>query len=139
MHKIDVKSIIPHRDPFLFVDEVLELKPLEYAVGLKHIHKDLEFFKGHFPEKPVMPGVLIIEALAQVGAIALLADPAYKGKIAYFTGIEKAKFRKSVFPGDTLVLKCEIIKIRGPFGFGSGKAYVGDDLVCEATISFAVN
>lgn len=139
MNLDQIKAIIPHRDPFLFVDEVLEIEPLKYCVGIKHIHADLDFFKGHFPEKKVMPGVLIIEALAQVGAIALLSNEAFKGKIAYFTGIEKAKFRRSVLPGDTLTLKCELTKIRGAFGFGEGKAYVGDDLVCEASISFAVS
>lgn len=139
MNNIDVKTILPHREPFLFVDEILEVIPLKMAKGMKFISPDLDFFKGHFPSKPVMPGVLIIEALAQVGAIALLSDDAYKGKIAYFTGIEKAKFRKSVLPGDTLILECELTKLRGAFGFGSGRAFVNDELVCEASISFAVN
>jgi 3-hydroxyacyl-[acyl-carrier-protein] dehydratase len=138
MNKEAIKKIIPHRDPFLFVDEVLEMEPLKYCVGVKHVSEELDFFAGHFPEKKVMPGVIIVEALAQVGAITLLSGHDYKGKIAYFTGIDKVRFRRSVFPGDTLILKCEITKIRGPFGFGQAKAYVDEQLVCEATISFSV-
>lgn len=138
MNKEAIKNIIPHRDPFLFVDEVLEMEPMKYCIGVKYISEDLDFFTGHFPEKKVMPGVIIIEALAQVGAITLLSGEPYKGKIAYFTGIEKVKFRKSVYPGDTLVLKCEITKMRGPFGFGQAKAYVNENLVCEGIISFSV-
>lgn len=136
---MDVKNILPHREPFLFVDEILEVKPLERASGLKFISPELDFFKGHFPEKKVMPGVLIIEAMAQVGAVALLSHPDYQGKLAFFTGIDKAKFRKMVLPGDTLIIHCELTKIRGSFGFGKGTAYVNDELVCEANISFAVN
>ncbi|MDD2574973.1 MAG: 3-hydroxyacyl-ACP dehydratase FabZ [Acholeplasmataceae bacterium] len=137
--KLDVKKILPHREPFLFVDEIIEVVPLKRAIGKKHIASELDFFRGHFPQRKVMPGVLIIEAMAQVGAIALLSHPDYEGKLAYFTGIEKAKFRKMVLPGDTLVIVCELTKVRGTFGFGSGQAYVNDELVCEAKISFAVN
>ena len=134
----DIKQIIPHRDPFLFLDEIVELKPRHSAVGIKYVTKDEYYFKGHFPEKPVVPGVILVESLAQVGAVILLSDEAYKGQIAYFTGIKNAKFRKSVLPGDTLRLYCELTKIRGSFGFGVAKAYVADDLVCEVEISFAV-
>lgn len=137
--KLDVKKILPHREPFLFVDEIIEVEPLKRAIGKKHIDPELDFFRGHFPQQKVMPGVLIIEAMAQVGAIALLSHPDYQGKLAYFTGIEKAKFRKMVRPGDILVIHCELTKVRGTFGFGHGQAYVNDELVCEAKISFAVN
>lgn len=136
--KEEIKQIIPHRDPFLFIDEIIELKSLKYAVGIKHVTKDEFYFKGHFPNKPVVPGVILVESLAQVGAVILLSDETYKGKIAYFTGIKSAKFRKSVLPGDTLILKCELTRIKGTFGFGKAEAYVGDNLVCEVEISFAV-
>jgi 3-hydroxyacyl-[acyl-carrier-protein] dehydratase len=134
----DIKKIIPHRDPFLFLDEVIDLKE-KTATGIKYVKLDEPFFEGHFPGLPVMPGVLIIESLAQVGAVILLSDPKYHGKIVYFTGIKDAKFRKSVLPGDTLILKCELTKMRGPFGFGEAKAYVNDELVCETNIAFAIN
>lgn len=133
-----IKQILPHRDPFLMIDEITFLEPLKKAIGVKHVKVTEDYFKGHFPNKPVMPGVLIIESLAQVGAVALLSSEAYQGKIAFFTGIESAKFRKSVLPGDELILECEITKVRGPFGFGYGKAFVNGELVCEANISFAV-
>jgi 3-hydroxyacyl-[acyl-carrier-protein] dehydratase len=100
MNREDIKKIIPHRDPFLFLDEIVELERLHRAVGVKYVTEEDFFFKGHFPGKPVMPGVLIIESLAQVGAVILLSHPSYQGKIAYFTGIQNAKFRKSVLPGD---------------------------------------
>ncbi len=133
-----IKSIIPHRDPFLFLDEIKNLEVLKKAVGIKYVKDDEYFFKGHFPEKPVMPGVLIIESLAQVGAVILLSHSDYEGRIVYFTGISNAKFRKSVLPGDTLELHCELTKIRRGFGFGVAKAYVGGELACEAEISFAI-
>jgi len=136
--KEEIKNIIPHRDPFLFLDEIKDLESLVSAVGYKYVGEDEDFFKGHFPLKPVMPGVLIIEALAQVGAVILLSHPDYMGKIAYFTGISNAKFRRSVFPGDTLELKCTVNKIRRGFGYGTAKAYVNNELACEADISFAV-
>lgn len=134
----DIKAIIPHRDPFLFIDEMIELESLKYGIGVKHVKASDDFFRGHFPGKPVMPGVLIIESLAQVGAVILLSDQAYHGKLVYFTGISNAKFRKSVVPGDTLELHCTLNKIRRGFGFGTAKAYVNGDLVCETDISFAV-
>ncbi len=133
----EIKQIIPHRDPFLLLDEIVELNEKD-AVGIKHVTKDEFYFKGHFPDKPVVPGVILVESLAQVGAVIILSDEKHKGKIAYFTGIKNAKFRKSVIPGDILYLHCELTKVKGSFGFGSGKAYVKDDLVCEVDISFAI-
>jgi 3-hydroxyacyl-[acyl-carrier-protein] dehydratase len=134
----EIKAIIPHRDPFLFIDEMIELESLKKGVGIKYVSPEEPFFKGHFPGKPVMPGVLIIESLAQVGAVILLSHPDYAGKIAYFTGISNAKFRKSVLPGDMLELHCELTKIRRGFGFGTAKAFVNGELACETDISFAV-
>ncbi|HAX02588.1 MAG: 3-hydroxyacyl-[acyl-carrier-protein] dehydratase FabZ [Tenericutes bacterium GWC2_34_14] len=134
----EIKAIIPHRDPFLFIDEMIELESLHKGVGIKYVKPEEPFFQGHFPGKPVMPGVLIIESLAQVGAVILLSHPDYAGKIAYFTGISNAKFRKSVLPGDMLELHCELTKIRRGFGFGTAKAFVNGELACETDISFAV-
>jgi 3-hydroxyacyl-[acyl-carrier-protein] dehydratase len=134
----EIKNIIPHRDPFLFLDEITELESLKYGIGIKHVKESDYFFKGHFPGKPVMPGVLIIESLAQVGAVILLSHEDYKGKIAYFTGISNAKFRKSVLPGDTLELHCTLHKIRRGFGFGTASAYVNGELACETELSFAI-
>lgn len=138
LNKEEIKKIIPHRDPFLLIDEILAFDDNK-AIGIKNITKDEFYFKGHFPTYPVMPGVLIIESLAQVGAVALLNREEYKGKIAFFAGIKEAKFRRSVVPGDLLRLECELIRLRGSFGVGEAKAYVGEELVCEATISFAIN
>lgn len=138
MNQEEIKKIIPHRDPFLFVDEIDIITPLKEAKGKLFVKPEFDFFKGHFPQKPVMPGVLIIEALAQVGAALLLAHETYKGKIAYFTGINSAKIRKQVIPGDTLHLHVTLTKIRGAFGFGEAKAYVDDTLCVEAEFSFAV-
>lgn len=133
-----IKAILPHRDPLLLIDEITELIPLKSATGVKHLQADEFYFKGHFPNYPVMPGVLILETMAQVGAVALLSAPEFSGKLAFFAGVEKAKFRKQVVPGDTLVVKTNLIKMRSNFGVGEAKAYVADKLVCEATISFAI-
>lgn len=133
-----IKKIIPHRDPFLLVDEVIDYVPLKTGIGLKHVREDEYFFKGHFPEFPVMPGVLITESLAQMGAIVLLSDPNYTGKLVFLTGIEKAKFRRKVLPGDTLRLEVEITRMRGRFGFGQAIAYVEKEIACEASFSFSV-
>lgn len=139
MTKEEIKAVIPHRDPFLMLDEIVDLKIMKHGTGIKYISADEDYFRGHFPDKPVMPGVLIIEALAQTGAVVILANPEHQGKIAYFAGLKKAKFRKSVFPGDTLRLDVIITRVRGAFGSGEGKAYVGDDLVCEAELMFAID
>ncbi|MBU3190118.1 3-hydroxyacyl-ACP dehydratase FabZ [Clostridium bowmanii] len=133
-----IQEIIPHRYPFLFVDKIEELEPGKRAVGYKNITMNEYFFQGHFPEEPILPGVIIIEALAQVGAVALLSMEDYKGKIAYFGGINKARFRKKVVPGDVLRLEVEIIKMKGPVGIGKAVATVNGAKVAEAEITFAV-
>jgi len=133
-----IKEIIPHRYPFLLVDKIEELEPGIRAVGYKNVTINEYFFQGHFPKEAVMPGVLIIEALAQVGAVALLSLDSLKGKTAYFGGINKARFREKVLPGDCLRLEVEIINRKGPIGIGAAKAFVGDKKVCEAELTFAV-
>ncbi|MDY0277014.1 MAG: 3-hydroxyacyl-ACP dehydratase FabZ [Acholeplasma sp.] len=133
-----IKKIIPHREPFLLIDEIIELVPGRRAVGYKNVREDEEYFKGHFPEFPVMPGVLILESLAQMGAVAALGSPEFKGKIAILTGADKVKFRKTVHPGDTLKLECELIKIKKNYGYAFGRATKNGELVCEAKISFAI-
>ena len=133
----DIQKIIPHRYPFLLVDCVEEMEPGVRAVGYKKCNDErAHFFQGHFPQQPVMPGVLIIEALAQVGAIAVLSLPENKGKLAFFGGIKNAKFRKQVIPGDRLRLETEIIKCKGPMGIGKAVATVDGKLAAEAEISF---
>lgn len=134
----EIQEIIPHRYPFLFVDSIESLEPLKGAVGYKNVTMNEYFFQGHFPQEPVLPGVIIIEALAQVGAIALLSDEKFKGKIAYFGGIKNARFREKVVPGDRLRLEVEIIKMKGPMGIGQATAKVGDKIVCQAELTFAV-
>ncbi len=131
-------EIIPHRQPFMLVDTIEELEEGKRAVGRKCVSYNEPFFAGHFPEEPIMPGVLIIEALAQVGAVAILCQPEVKGKIAYMGAINSAKFKGKVFPGDVLRLETEIIKKKGPIGVGAAKAYVGDKLVVQAELTFIV-
>ena len=133
-----IKDIIPHRHPFLLIDYIEDYVPGEYAVGYKCVSYREEFFAGHFPGNPVMPGVLIVEALAQTGAVAILSQPEWKGKTAYFAGINKAKFKKKVVPGDTLVLETEIIKVKGPIGVGQATAKVNGKLACSAELTFAI-
>ncbi len=134
----EIMEIIPHRHPFLLVDTIEELKPGEKAVGYKCVTYDESFFRGHFPEEPVMPGVLIIEALAQVGAVAILSQEDMKGKTAYFGAINSAKFKKKVVPGDKLRLECEIIKKKGPIGVGKAVATVDGKIAAMAELTFAV-
>lgn len=134
----EIMEIIPHRQPFLLVDTIEEMEVGVRAVGKKCVSYNEPFFAGHFPSEPVMPGVLIIEALAQVGAVAILSKEENKGKIAYFAAINSAKFKGKVIPGDVLRLETEIIKAKGPIGVGSAKAYVGDKLVCQAELTFSV-
>lgn len=133
-----IKKILPHRYPFLLVDRIVELVAGHKATGLKNVTANEHFFMGHFPDHPVMPGVLILEALAQVGGVLMLSREENKNKIAYFMTIENAKFRLPVHPGDQLRLETEVIKLRSRTGQCSGKAYVGDKLVCEAEVKFAI-
>ena len=133
-----IKEIIPHRYPFLLVDCIEEMEPGVKAVGYKNVTVNEPFFQGHFPQQPVMPGVLIVEALAQVGAVAVLSLPENKGKLAFFGGIDKAKFRKQVVPGDRLRLETEIIKVKGPIGVGKATARVNGKLACSAELTFAI-
>ena len=134
----EIMEIIPHRQPFMLVDRIEELEPGVKAVGKKCVSYNEPFFAGHFPKEPVMPGVLIIEALAQVGAVAILSQPDFKGKTAYFAAINSARFKQKVIPGDVLTLETEIIKVKGPIGIGSAKAYVDGKLVTQAELTFAV-
>ena len=142
MKHLDVKQIeeiIPHRHPFLLVDYIEDYEPGEFAVGYKCVTFHEDFFRGHFPQEPVMPGVLIVEALAQTGAVAILSKPENKGKIAYFASINNAKFKNKVVPGDTLTLEVEIIKEKGPMGVGKAKATNQDGKVAViAELTFAV-
>lgn len=133
-----IMEILPHRAPFFLVDRIDELEPGKRAVGVKAVTYNEPHFQGHFPQEPVMPGVLICEALAQVGAVALLSHENYKGKIAFFGGINKARFRQKVVPGDVLRLETELIKIKGPVGVGKATAYLGDKVCVEAELTFVV-
>ena len=134
----EIMDIIPHRYPFLLIDTIEELDPGVRALGRKCVSVNEPFFQGHFPGNPVMPGVLIIEALAQVGAVAMLAQPDFKGRTAYFAGIDKARFRQKVVPGDVLLLGTEIIKVKGPIGVGRAVAKVGDKVAAQAELTFSI-
>ena len=133
----EIMNILPHRYPFLLIDKVTQLEENK-VTAIKNVTANEYYFQGHFPIEPVMPGVLIIEALAQAGAIAILSKDEFKGKIAFFAGINNAKFRRKVVPGDTLRLVVELIKISGKAGIGYGIAYVEDKKVCEGELTFMV-
>ncbi|MES0857726.1 3-hydroxyacyl-ACP dehydratase FabZ [Geobacillus sp. G4] len=133
-----IQSIIPHRYPFLLVDRILEIEEGKRAVGIKNVSANESFFAGHFPEYPVMPGVLIVEALAQVGAVVLLQSEENRGRLAFFAGIDNCRFKKQVKPGDQLRLEVEIIRARGAIGKGKGIATVDGELVCETELMFAL-
>ncbi len=133
-----IKEIIPHRYPFLLVDKVSIEEIGVKGVGYKNVTINEPFFQGHFPHFPVMPGVLIVEAMAQVGAVILLSHDKYKGKTPLFAGINKVRFKRKVVPGDTLRMEVELTKIRGPIGIGEGKAYVDDEIACEGEFLFAI-
>lgn len=134
----DIKKIIPHRYPFLFIDFISELVPGERAVGYKNVTGNESFFQGHFPQEMIMPGVLIIESLAQVGAVAILSQKENQGKLAYFAGINKAAFKRKVVPGDCLKLEVEIIKKKGLFGLGRGIATVDGQIAVKSELLFAL-
>lgn len=134
---IQIKEIIKHRYPFLLVDRILEMEEGKRAVGLKNVSANEEFFNGHFPDYPVMPGVLIVEALAQVGAVAMLSMEDYKGRLAFFAGIDNCRFKRQVKPGDQLILEVDILRIRGSVGKGHAIAKVDGEVACETDILFA--
>ncbi|MEJ8544144.1 3-hydroxyacyl-ACP dehydratase FabZ [Brevibacillus borstelensis] len=135
----DIQSIIPHRYPFLLVDKVTELESGKRAVGMKNVTVNEPFFQGHFPGYPVMPGVLIVEALAQVGAVAVLSMEENRGKIAFFAGIDEFRFKDQVKPGDTLTLEVELTRVRGSIGKGHGMAKVNGKVVAEGGLLFALS
>jgi 3-hydroxyacyl-[acyl-carrier-protein] dehydratase len=139
MNKEAIKAIIPHRDPFMLIDEITQLDPGKHVVALKHLKEDEFWFKGHFPGQPVQPGVLMIEMLAQAGAVCVLSMPENKGKIAFFAGIEKARFRRMVYPGETLTLEVTLTKFRGSVGFGTAVATVDGQKAVSAEISFVIS
>jgi 3-hydroxyacyl-[acyl-carrier-protein] dehydratase len=133
-----IEEILPHRDPFLLLDEVIELEPGRKVVATRLVRADDWWFPGHFPGRPVMPGVLIVEAMAQAGAVAVLVEEANRGKIAFFAGIDDCRFKRIVEPGDTLTLTCEIDTVRGPIGRGRATAHVESELAARGTLTFAV-
>ncbi|MCT4542713.1 MAG: 3-hydroxyacyl-ACP dehydratase FabZ [Vallitalea sp.] len=135
---MEIQKIIPHRYPFLLVDKITELEEGKRAVGYKNVTMNEYFFAGHFPEEPVMPGVLVVEALAQVGAVTMLSLESNKGKKAYFGGINNAKFRRFVVPGDILKLEIEIFKTKGPVGLGKVKASVDGEVAVTGELTFII-
>ena len=136
--RAEIESIIPHRDPFLFLDEVLELDPGVRIVARKRVRADEWFFPGHFPGRPIMPGVIMVEALAQAGAVAVLAEEENRGKLALFAGIDDVRFKRVVRPGDLLTLQCDVEAVRGPIGKGKARATVDGELAVRGTLTFAV-
>jgi 3-hydroxyacyl-[acyl-carrier-protein] dehydratase len=133
-----IEEILPHRPPFLLIDEVLELEPGKRVLARREVRADDWWFAGHFPGRPVMPGVLTIEAIAQAGAVAVLADEANRGKLPFFAGIDDCKFKRIVEPGDVLSLECEFVRVRGPVAKGDGVARVGDEIAAQAALTVFV-
>jgi 3-hydroxyacyl-[acyl-carrier-protein] dehydratase len=134
----EIEAILPHRDPFLLIDEVVELEPGERVVARKKVRADEWYLQGHFPGRPVMPGVLIVEAMAQTGAVAVLSEEENRGKIAFFGGIDDVRFKRIVEPGDELELECTLERVRGPIGKGKATAKVDGQLAARGTLTFAV-
>ncbi|MGE5544936.1 MAG: 3-hydroxyacyl-ACP dehydratase FabZ [Bacillota bacterium] len=134
----DIQDIIPHRYPFLLVDRIIEMEPGKRALGVKNVSINEPFFQGHFPGNPIMPGVLVLEALAQVGACAVLSLEEYRNRVAYFAGINGVRFRRMVLPGDQLLLEVELVKLKGLIGKARGRAMVDDNLVAEGEFMFAL-
>ena len=136
LSNLDIQKIIPHRFPFLLVDKIVEMEWGKRAVGIKNVTANEPFFQGHFPDLPVMPGVLIVEAIAQVGAVAVLGMPENKGKLAFFAGLDEVRFKRQVVPGDTLRLEVTLTRVRGSFGQGEGVATVDGELACRGQFMF---
>jgi 3-hydroxyacyl-[acyl-carrier-protein] dehydratase len=137
--RAEIEAILPHRDPFLLIDEVLELEPGERVVARKRVADDEWYLRGHFPGRPVMPGVLIVEAMAQTGAVAVLAQEENRGRIALFAGIDDVRFKRIVEPGDELELECSLEQVRGPVGKGKATARVDGELAARGTLTFAID
>ena len=135
---IGIMKIIPHRHPFLLIDKVEDYVPGEYAIAYKNFTYDEYFFRGHFPEYPIVPGVITVEALAQAGAVAILSREDFKGKIAVFAGIDKCKFKQAIVPGDTVRLETRIAAVKGPVGLGEAVATVNGKVAVQATLKFAI-
>ena len=134
----EIMKIIPHRHPFLLIDRVEDYVPGEYAIAYKNFTYDEYFFRGHFPDYPIVPGVITVEALAQTGAVAILSIEDFKGKIAVFAGIDNCKFKTAIYPGDTVRLETKIIAVKGPVGLGEAVATVNDKIAVKATLKFAI-
>jgi len=134
---VEIRDLIPHRYPFLLVDRIEEVEPGVRAIGIKSVTQNEPFFQGHFPDYPVMPGVLIVEAMAQVGAVGVMSVEEYRGKLALFAGIDGVRFRRQVVPGDVLRMEVEIERLKGKIGRGKGRATVAGERVCEAELMFA--
>jgi 3-hydroxyacyl-[acyl-carrier-protein] dehydratase len=134
----EIERILPHREPFLLIDEVLELEPGASVVARKTVRDDEWYLAGHFPGRPVMPGVLIVEAMAQAGAVAVLSDEENRGRLALFAGIDNVRFKRIVEPGDELELRCDLERVRGPIGRGNASARVNGELAARGTLTFAV-
>jgi 3-hydroxyacyl-[acyl-carrier-protein] dehydratase len=138
LNNIDIQKIIPHRYPFLLVDRVIEMDSGKKVVGIKNVTANEPFFQGHFPGTPIMPGVLIVEAMGQVGAVALLSSDEGKGKLGIFAGLDDIRFKKQVVPGDTLRIEVEVLTIRRSVGKAKAVAYVGDEIACKGVLLFAL-
>lgn len=134
----EIQKLIPHRYPFLLVDKIIDMEPGKRATGIKNVTINEPFFQGHFPEKPIMSGVLIVEAMAQVAAAICMGLEENKGKLGVFTGIDKCKFRRQIVPGDTIRMEVEMTALRRGIGKADAKAYVGDELACSANLTFAL-
>ena len=137
--KKEIETILPHRDPFLMIDEVIEVKPGKKIIAVKHVKEEEYYFKGHFPANPIMPGVLMLEAIAQAGAVAVLMLPENKGRLILFAGIDKARFKRIVKPGDDLIIEVSITDFRRNIGKAEGTAKVADELACYSEAMFAVS